>query len=134
MVRLEDDFIDLAFEAGEIRGLTPAEVKQYIRYIADRRLNGLGLKAIFKIEKNPLEWLDYMLSGVEHANFFEARATEYSKGALTGSWSDVWAAMATEDIPEPAASMVEAVLGPPLRPRISEVLREDPIMASVARS
>jgi ribonucleoside-diphosphate reductase beta chain len=134
MVKLEDDFIDLAFEAGEIRGLTPAEVKQYIRYIADRRLNGLGLKAIFKIDKNPLEWLDYMLSGVEHANFFEARATEYSKGALTGSWSDVWAAMATEDIPEPAASMVEEVLGPPLRPRISEVLREDPIMASVARS
>jgi ribonucleoside-diphosphate reductase beta chain len=27
-----------------------------------------------------------LLSGVEHANFFEARATEYSKAATTGRW------------------------------------------------
>jgi ribonucleoside-diphosphate reductase beta chain len=31
------------------------------------------------------------MNGVEHANFFENRATEYAKGALTGSWADVWA-------------------------------------------
>ena len=27
---------------------------------------------------------------MEHANFFETRATEYSKGATTGNWQDVW--------------------------------------------
>jgi ribonucleoside-diphosphate reductase beta chain len=27
---------------------------------------------------------------VEHANFFETRATEYSKGATRGNWNDVW--------------------------------------------
>lgn len=91
MVELEDAFIDLAFAEGGIEGLTPEEVKQYIRYIADRRLQGLGLDPIFGIEKNPLVWLDYMMSGVEHANFFENRATEYAKGTLTGSWNDVWA-------------------------------------------
>lgn len=91
MVELEDAFIDLAFEQGGIEGLTPEEVKQYIRYIADRRLQGIMLEPIFGIEKNPLMWLDYMLSGVEHANFFENRATEYAKGSLTGDWSDVWA-------------------------------------------
>jgi ribonucleoside-diphosphate reductase beta chain len=91
MVELEDAFIELAFEQGGIDGLTPAEVKLYIRYIADRRLQGILLKPIFGVEKNPLQWLDYMLNGVEHANFFETRATEYSKGALTGSWDDVWA-------------------------------------------
>lgn len=91
MVELEDSFIDLAFEQGDIEGLTAAEVKQYIRYIADRRLAGISLEPLFNIEKNPLMWLDYMLSGVEHTNFFENRATEYSKGTLTGSWSDVWA-------------------------------------------
>jgi ribonucleoside-diphosphate reductase beta chain len=91
MVELEDNFIDLAFAQGGIDGLTPEEVKQYIRYIADRRLNALGLKAIFMVEKNPLPWLDYIMNGVEHANFFESRATEYAKGALTGSWGDVWA-------------------------------------------
>lgn len=91
MVRLEDAFIDLAFEMGGIEGLTPEEVKQYIRFIADRRLQGLGLEPIFNIEKNPLGWLDYILNGVEFVNFFENRATEYAKGALTGSWADVWA-------------------------------------------
>ena len=31
-----------------------------------------------------------MLNGVEHANFFETRATEYSKGATKGDWNSVW--------------------------------------------
>lgn len=91
MVELEDAFIDLAFEQGGIDGLTPEEVKQYIRYIADRRLQGIMLDPIFNIKSNPLTWLDYMLSGVEHANFFENRATEYAKGSLSGSWDEVWA-------------------------------------------
>jgi ribonucleoside-diphosphate reductase beta chain len=91
MVELEDSFIDLAFAEGGIEGLEPAEVKLYIRYIADRRLQGIMLEPIFNVGKNPLIWLDYMMSGVEHANFFENRATEYAKGTLTGSWNDVWA-------------------------------------------
>ena len=44
MVSLEDKFIDLAFSLGPVQGLTPDEVKQYIRHIADRRLLQLGLK------------------------------------------------------------------------------------------
>ena len=90
MVELEDNFIDLAFEQGGIEGLTTGEVKQYIRYVADRRLLSLGLKPNFCVEDNPLPWLDWVLNGVEHTNFFENRATEYAKGALTGSWSEVW--------------------------------------------
>lgn len=97
MVDLEDKFIDLAFEQGGIDGLTPQEVKLYIRYIADRRLNALGLKAIYEIEKNPLDWLDYIMNGVEHTNFFENRATEYAKGALRGTWADVWATHEDKD-------------------------------------
>lgn len=31
-----------------------------------------------------------LLNGVEHANFFEQRATEYSKGATRGNWNEVW--------------------------------------------
>jgi ribonucleoside-diphosphate reductase beta chain len=54
-------------------------------------MQGLGLEAPYQVEKNPLPWLDHILNGVEHANFFENRATEYAKGALTGSWADVWA-------------------------------------------
>lgn len=90
MVKLEDKFIDLAFAQGGIEGLTSQEVKKYIRYIADRRLLQLGLKPNYRVKENPLPWLDWVLGGVEHANFFENRATEYSKGSLTGNWSEVW--------------------------------------------
>ena len=66
------------------------QIKEYIKYIADRRLIALGLKGIFKIKKNPLPWVDGML-GTTHSNFFEQRVTDYAKGALTGDWQDVWA-------------------------------------------
>lgn len=87
MVDLEDKFIDLA---GDCEGLTREEVKQYIRYIADRRLLALGLKENYGIEENPLPWVNEMLSLQAHENFFETRSTSYAKAALTGDWGDVW--------------------------------------------
>jgi len=91
MVQLEDKFIDLSFSMGPMKGLTSDEVKQYIRYIADRRLISLGLKGIFKVKKNPLPWVEEMINAPTHTNFFENRATDYAKGALTGTWEEVWA-------------------------------------------
>jgi ribonucleoside-diphosphate reductase beta chain len=91
MVELEDRFIDLSFNLGGIEGLTANEVKEYIRYIADRRLIALGLKGIFKRKKNPLPWVEEMINAPTHTNFFENRATDYAKGALTGNWEEVWA-------------------------------------------
>jgi ribonucleoside-diphosphate reductase beta chain len=90
MVELEDKFIDLCFNLGAIEGLTPEDVKTYIRYIADRRLISLGLKGIFKVKRNPLPWVEEMINAPVHTNFFENRATDYAKGALGGSWGDVW--------------------------------------------
>ena len=84
MVELEDRFLDLVFEMGDIDGLTKKEMQQYIRYIADRRLLQLGLKPNYKIKDNPIGWLDDVL-GVEHQNFFEGRATTYMKAGLRGS-------------------------------------------------
>jgi ribonucleoside-diphosphate reductase beta chain len=86
VVTMEDNFIDLAFEAGEIQGMTPEDIKQYIRFIADWRLRQLHLPEVYGVKENPLPWLQSLLSGVEHANFFEARATEYSKAATKGQW------------------------------------------------
>jgi ribonucleoside-diphosphate reductase beta chain len=95
VVGLEDRFIDLAFEAGEVQGMTPDDIKAYIRFVADWRLRQLRLPEIFGSRKdNPLPWLQSLLSGVEHANFFEARSTEYSKAATRGAWhgeAGVWA-------------------------------------------
>ena len=83
MVDLEDRFLDLVFEQGDIPGLTKKEMQQYIRYIADRRLLQLGLKPNYGVKENPLNWLDDVL-GVEHQNFFEGRATTYMKAGLRG--------------------------------------------------
>ena len=90
MVELEDKFIDLSFEMGDMENLTPDDVKKYIRYIADRRLIALGMKGIFKVKKNPLPWVEEMINAPTHTNFFENRATDYAKGALSGSWETVW--------------------------------------------
>ena len=89
-VRIEDAFIDLVFEMGPVEGMKAKDIKKYIRYIADWRLGQLGMKPIYYIEEHPLPWLAPLLNGVEHANFFEARATEYSKAATRGQWNDVW--------------------------------------------
>ena len=90
VVELEDNFIDVCFEDADIEGLTADEVKEYIRYIADRRLLGLGMKAIFHSTENPLPWLDQQINAVEHANFFENRATEYAKASTQGNWQDIF--------------------------------------------
>ena len=90
MVELEDKFIELSFSMGEMQDLTEDDVKKYIRYICDRRLISLGLKGIFKIKKNPLPWVEEMINAPTHTNFFENRATDYAKGALSGKWDDVW--------------------------------------------
>jgi ribonucleoside-diphosphate reductase beta chain len=105
MVGLEERFIDLAFSLGDVQGMTPADIKSYVRYIADWRLTQLRLTPAFgnfeetqsgyrQLKPHPLPWLVEILNGVEHANFFEQRATEYSKGASRGSWDGgegVWA-------------------------------------------
>lgn len=90
MVMLEDKFIDLAFGLGPMTDLNAADVKQYIRYITDRRLISLGLKGIMKVKKNPLPWVEEMINAPIHGNFFENRVTDYAKGALGGTWNDVW--------------------------------------------
>ncbi len=90
VVTHEDAFIDLAFEMGGVEGLEGEEVKQYIRFIGNRRLSQLGLNPIYDVETNPLPWMDEMLNGIEHMNFFEGRATEYAKAATAGTWDEAF--------------------------------------------
>jgi ribonucleoside-diphosphate reductase beta chain len=90
MVELEDSFIDLSFRMGGMPDLSADDVKRYIRYIADRRLISLGLKGIMKVKKNPLPWVEEIINAPIHTNFFENKATDYAKGALSGSWEEVW--------------------------------------------
>lgn len=92
MVEMEDAFIDLAFSScgGSMRDLTAEQVKSYIRYIADRRLITMGMKGIFKERKNPLPWVEEMVNAPTHSNFFEVKSSDYAKGALSGSWDQIF--------------------------------------------
>jgi glutaredoxin 3 len=85
-VDLEDQFIELAFSNNKIEGLTKHDVRNYIRFITNRRLIQLGLKPIFDVKENPLDWLDWVLNGVSHDNFFEKKVTEYSVNGMSGDW------------------------------------------------
>src|SRR3546814_20501966 len=80
-VRIEDAFVDLVFEMGPVPGMTPKDIKKYVRYIADWRLGQLGLKPINLIDEHPLPWLTPLLNGVETATFFETPPTESSTAA-----------------------------------------------------
>ena len=90
VVAQEDKFIDLTFKLGPVEGMSANDIKSYIRYIANLRLSQLGIKEIYDVKVNPLPWLDEQLNAVEHMNFFEGRATEYSKAATTGDWDDAF--------------------------------------------
>ena len=90
IVKLEDKFVDLAYKMGNIEGLLQEEVKQYIRYITDRRLLQLGMKPNFKVKENPLPWLEWVLNGADHTNFFENRVTEYEVAGMQGDWDSAY--------------------------------------------
>lgn len=89
IVENEHRFLDLAFELGPVEGMTVEQTKQYICNTADMRLNQFGMDSIYNVPQ-PFDWADSMMGGVEHANFFETRASSYSKGATRGTWDEVW--------------------------------------------
>tara|TARA_R110000851_G_scaffold45642_3_gene111579 strand:- start:3019 stop:3933 length:915 start_codon:yes stop_codon:yes gene_type:complete len=86
VVDLECKFIDFAFNKHEVRELYKEEVKEYVRYIADRRLAQLGLKSEYNIKDNPLPWFDMLTNGSSLQNFFEGRSADYDIAGLTGDW------------------------------------------------
>lgn len=91
MVDLEDKFIDLCFSEGPIEGLTPEDLKKYIRFICNKRWEQLGFNGTLypEVEENPLEWLNWVMNGEEHTNFFEGTPTGYSKGTVIDDDDDV---------------------------------------------
>lgn len=91
-IELEDAFIDKAFELGPIEGLDPKDLKNFIRFRANTKLNDLGLKRNWKnIDKESLQrmvWFDILSGGVSHADFFASRVTDYAKGTI--DFSKIW--------------------------------------------
>jgi len=77
-VALEKDFIRDCLPVNSV-GLSLDEFLTYIDYIADRRLEGVGLATLNPPVKNPLPWLAELMDIRKEANFFETKVTEYQK-------------------------------------------------------
>ena len=86
-VQLEKDFIKDCLPVNAV-GLSIDEFLTYIDYIADRRLEGVGLTPLNPGIKNPLPWLAEMMDIKKEQNFFEGRVTEYQKSSALAVASD----------------------------------------------
>lgn len=91
---LEDKMVGLVEKAVELErkyafdacptpllGINAETFCKYVEYIADRRLERLGLKKLYKTE-NPFPWMSQSTDLPKEKNFFESRPTEYQTGNL----------------------------------------------------
>jgi ribonucleoside-diphosphate reductase beta chain len=86
-VRLEQDFIVDCLPVEGV-GLSAEEFSTYIDYIADRRLESVGLAPLVGGIENPLPWLAELMDVRKEQNFFEGRVTEYQKASSLAAVSD----------------------------------------------
>jgi ribonucleoside-diphosphate reductase beta chain len=77
-VELEKKYAHEALPTG-ILGLNADTVEQYLEYIADRRLERIGLKKVYNTQ-NPFPWMSEIIDMRKEKNFFETRVTEYRTG------------------------------------------------------
>ena len=86
-VQLEKEFINDCLPVNAV-GLSSEEFAEYIDYIADRRLENVGLPLLNEGVKNPFPWLAEMMDIKKEQNFFEGRVTEYQKASSLETVSD----------------------------------------------
>ena len=83
--------VDLEYRYAEdtmprgVLGMNASMFKGYLRYIANRRAQQIGLEALFPHEENPFPWMSEMIDLKKERNFFETRVIEYQSGGAL-SW------------------------------------------------
>jgi len=77
-VELENAYVDDALPRG-ILGLNAPAVKEYVEYIADRRLDRIRLPKQYSTQ-TPFPWMSEIIDMPKEKNFFETRVTEYRTG------------------------------------------------------
>jgi ribonucleoside-diphosphate reductase beta chain len=80
VVELEDSFVADCLPHGSVLGLSVDQFQRYIRYIADRRLESVGLEPLFHEDETPFPWMNEIMDLPKEKNFFETRVTEYQTG------------------------------------------------------
>lgn len=84
-VELEYEYAKDCLPRG-VLGLNAEVINEYIQYIADRRLEKIGLPKVYK-SKNPFPWMSEVIDLRKEKNFFETRVTEYQSGGML-DWDD----------------------------------------------
>jgi ribonucleoside-diphosphate reductase beta chain len=83
-VELEYKYAEDTMPRG-VLGLNSAQFKEYLRFIANRRCQQIGLDELFPSATNPFPWMAEMIDLKKEKNFFETRVTEYQTGGAL-SW------------------------------------------------
>lgn len=86
VIEVEDAHIDLCYSIHTPKNLSKQDLKDYVRYVCDYRMQQMGFKAQFGVDKNPLPFIEEITGDGVFGNFFEATITAYSKESLTGKW------------------------------------------------
>ena len=68
-----------------VLGLNASQFKEYLRFIANRRCQQIGLDELYAGATNPFPWMSEMMDLKKEKNFFETRVTEYQTGGAL-SW------------------------------------------------
>ena len=68
-----------------VLGLNATMFKEYLRFIANRRCQQIGLETLFAGATNPFPWMSEMIDLKKERNFFETRVIEYQTGGAL-SW------------------------------------------------
>jgi ribonucleoside-diphosphate reductase beta chain len=63
-----------------VLGLNASMFKSYLRFIANRRCQQIGIEPLFGQEENPFPWMAEMIDLKKERNFFETRVIEYQTG------------------------------------------------------
>jgi len=86
VVELEDASVDLCYSIHVPKKLGKQDLKNYIRFVCDYRMQQMGFKSQFGIDKNPLPFIEEITGDGVFGNFFESTITAYSKNSLVGEW------------------------------------------------
>jgi ribonucleoside-diphosphate reductase beta chain len=79
-VELEEAYAADCLPRG-ILGLNAEAISQYVRHIADRRLERINLPRVYDVA-SPFPWMSEVIDLKKEKNFFETRVTEYQSGVL----------------------------------------------------
>lgn len=93
MIDLVKEGVDLEYQYAidtmprGILGMNSEMFKEYLQFIANRRLAQIGLPEQYPGAQNPFPWMSEMMDLKKEKNFFETRVIEYQTGGAL-SWDD----------------------------------------------